>query len=100
MRYASQDPDWQLFAGSVSDELNFGGKWNKALPDYRKILQKSQIDVPFDLQKSPFNLSYGQRKYLTLLCIFTLGPTVVLLDEPFAGLDDITKEKVVQWEID
>jgi energy-coupling factor transport system ATP-binding protein len=96
IRYACQDPDWQLFETNVKNELLFARKWDNSLHDPFKLLYEWEINLPFSLSAEPYQLSYGQRKLLALLCIFVLSPKLLLLDEPFAGLDLFTRNVVLK----
>jgi cobalt/nickel transport system ATP-binding protein len=42
--------------------------------------------------KAPYHLSGGQKKRVALAAVMALNPEVVILDEPFAGLDGKTRE--------
>ena len=64
----------------------------------QRILQALQyFDLEQALDKSPYQLSGGQQKILQLLTILTSKASVILLDEPFAGLDDRACHYFCQW---
>ena len=58
----------------------------KEISGYSKLYNILIWSRLFD--KSPYQLSGGQQKILQLLTILTSKASVILLDEPFAGLDD------------
>lgn len=85
-----ENPDNQLISTTVFDDVSFGlrnYKWDER-EIKRKValaLQKVQAD---DLEnKSPYNLSWGQKKRVALAGVLVMEPALLVLDEPFAGLD-------------
>ena len=45
--------------------------------------------------RSPFTLSYGEKHRVTLACMIALKPEVLLLDEPFSGLDFAFRQRML-----
>ena len=67
----------------------------------QRILQALQfLNLDQALDKSPYQLSGGQQKILQLLTILTSKASVILLDEPFAGLDDRACHYFCQWIVE
>jgi len=94
---AFQNPDHQLFSESVEQEVAFGLR-NFG---FAEELVKQRVDWSlkfFGLEEyrdsSPLTLSGGEKKRLTLACILSWDPKVVVLDEPTVGQDSIQKEKL------
>ena len=94
---AFQNPDHQLFSESVEEEVAFGLR-NFG---FSEELTKQRVDWSlgfFGLEQyrasSPLILSGGEKKRLTLACILSWDPQVVVLDEPTVGQDSIQKEKL------
>jgi len=85
-----QNSDAQLFCPSVEEELAFGPlqmDWTK-----QEVLRR--ISDTLDLlgiqslrDRQPHNLSAGEKKKVALASLLVLSPSVLLLDEPTAGLD-------------
>ena len=86
-----QYPEYQLFEETVYADVAFGPK-NMGLDKDeidRRVRENCRIvGLPDDaLDKSPFDLSGGQKRRVALAGIFAMEPEVMVLDEPMAGLD-------------
>ena len=86
-----QYPEYQLFEETVYDDVAFGPK-NMGLDKDeidRRVRENCRIvGLPEEaLDKSPFELSGGQKRRVALAGIFAMEPEVMVLDEPMAGLD-------------
>lgn len=89
-----QRPNRQLFEQTVLAELQFSLKRFKLpLSNAEQIL--CQLGLSHLGQSSPHKLSYGQQHCIALASLVCLKPKVLLLDDPFAGLDALHIEKVV-----
>ena len=90
-----QEAEKQFIRASLREELQLDG------PDSERNQRIFQALRYFDLEqaldKSPYQLSGGQQKMIQLLTMLTSRATVVLLDEPFAGLDDRACDYVCEW---
>lgn len=96
---AFQNPDHQLFSESVEEEIAFGLRNFGFSPEL--IAQRTDWSLKFfgleEYRKSsPLILSGGEKKRLTLACILSWDPKVVVLDEPTVGQDSIQKEKLAE----
>lgn len=96
---AFQNPDHQLFSESVEAEVAFGLR-NFGFPE-EFVKQRVEWALRFfGLEEyrnsSPLILSGGEKKRLTLACILSWDPLVVVLDEPTVGQDAIQKEKLAE----
>ncbi|WP_254843561.1 ATP-binding cassette domain-containing protein [Shewanella sp. UCD-KL21] len=90
-----QRPNRQLFEQTVMAELQFSLKRFK-LPILRAEQILQQLNLMHLAHCSPHKLSYGQQHIIALASLVCLQPKVLLLDDPFAGLDNQHIEKVVQ----
>lgn len=86
-----QFPEYQLFEETIEKDIafgpkNFGIEEEKANELVRKILPMVGLDESY-LQRSPFELSGGQKRRVAIAGILVLDPQVLVLDEPTAGLD-------------
>ena len=93
-----QEAEKQFIRVSLREELQLDG------PDSernQRILQALRyFDLEQELDKSPYQLSGGEQKMIQLLTMLTSRATVVLLDEPFAGLDDRACDYFCQWIVE
>ncbi len=86
-----QYPEYQLFEESVYKDIAFGPK-NMGLSDdeiRERVLETcSYLGLSDDiLEKSPFDLSGGQKRRVAIAGILAMKPQILVLDEPTAGLD-------------
>ena len=94
-----QYPEYQLFEETCEKDIAFGPK-NMGLDDEeikRRVL--SAVDfVGLEaeiLQKSPFELSGGQKRRIAIAGIIAMHPEVLVLDEPAAGLDPRGRREIL-----
>ena len=95
--YCAQTP--ALFGDSVYDNLIFPWQIRNKQPDPQALLadlQRFGLDENM-LEKSINELSGGEKRRLNLLRILMGAPNVLILDEPFKGLDVTTKQIVMQY---
>ena len=86
-----QFPEYQLFEETIEKDIafgpkNFGASEEDAACMVRKILPVVGLDESY-LERSPFDLSGGQKRRIAIAGILVLDPKVLVLDEPTAGLD-------------
>ena len=93
-----QYPEYQLFEETVYKDIAFGPK-NMGLSDEdikERVLEAAKFaGVEKDLlEKSPFDLSGGQKRRVAIAGIIAMRPDVLVLDEPAAGLDPRGRESI------
>lgn len=86
-----QFPEYQLFEETIAKDIafgpkNFGVPEEDALDQVKRILPVVGLDETY-LDRSPFDLSGGQKRRVAIAGILVLDPEVLVLDEPAAGLD-------------
>ena len=86
-----QFPEYQLFEETVEKDVafglkNFGVKNDEAIELAHKALLSVGLDEKY-FQKSPFELSGGERRRVAIAGILAINPDILVLDEPTAGLD-------------
>ena len=86
-----QFPEYQLFEETVEDDVafgvkNFGLKGEEALDKAHKALLSVGLDESY-FQRSPFELSGGEKRRVAIAGILAIEPDILVLDEPTAGLD-------------
>lgn len=95
-----QSPDVMLFNPRVYDEVAFGPR-QMGLSDQEVEERVGDCLKLFDLEdltdKAPYHLSGGQKKRVALASVISLNPDVLILDEPYAGLDKKTQEWLTQF---
>lgn len=91
-----QYPEYQLFEETVRKDIAFGPQ-NMGLNG--EALDKAVIDAaaftglkPELLDKSPFDLSGGEKRRAAIAGVIAMNPEVLVLDEPTAGLDPMGRE--------
>ncbi|MGS0674105.1 ATP-binding cassette domain-containing protein [Shewanella sp. 125m-1] len=89
-----QRPNRQLFEQNVLAELQFSLKRFK-LPLVRAEQMLDTLGLTHLAKCSPHKLSYGQQHLIALASLVCLQPKILLLDDPFAGLDKRYVDKVV-----
>ena len=95
-----QYPEYQLFEETVYKDIAFGPtNMGKTKDDIDKIIHEviSLLDLPEKiLQKSPFELSGGQKRRVAIAGVLAMEPEILILDEPTAGLDPRARKKLLK----
>lgn len=97
-----QYPEYQLFAETVFDDVAFGLKnFNKKIEKdeieraVRESLEIVGLDFEEVKEKSPFDLSGGQKRRVAIAGVIVTKPKILILDEPAAGLDPLGKVEIM-----
>ena len=94
-----QYPEYQLFEETVYKDISFGPK-NMKLPDEeiakRVVSAAAYVGLKKELlEKSPFDLSGGEKRRAAIAGVIAMQPKVLILDEPTAGLDPIGRDTIL-----
>ena len=99
-----QYPEYQLFEETVFKDVAFGPK-NIGLADdelegrVREAIELVGLDYEQIKDKSPFDLSGGQKRRVAIAGVIAMKPKVLILDEPTAGLDPKAHKDVLDMII-
>ena len=94
-----QYPEYQLFAETVREDIAFGPK-NMGLEGgelQARVMEAAKFAglAPELLDKSPFELSGGQKRRAALAGVMAMQPKILILDEPAAGLDPVGRRDIL-----
>jgi energy-coupling factor transport system ATP-binding protein len=94
-----QYPEYQLFEETVRKDIAFGPR-NMGLAEdeiERRVLRAAGFAglTEAQLDKSPFELSGGQKRRAAIAGVIAMEPDVLILDEPTAGLDPVGSASVL-----
>ena len=94
-----QYPEYQLFADTVWEDIAYGPR-NMGLSE-DEVKERVRTSAEFcgideeTLSKSPFDLSGGQKRRVALAGVMAMNPSVLVLDEPAAGLDPRGRRQIL-----
>ena len=94
-----QYPEYQLFEETVYKDIAFGPK-NMGMNDAQikeSVLRAAQYVglKPKLLNKSPFDLSGGEKRRAAIAGVMAMNPKILILDEPTAGLDPKGRQEIL-----
>jgi cobalt/nickel transport system ATP-binding protein len=95
-----QDPDVQLFSASVWDEVTFGPlqlRLSRGEVEERARQALELLGIWRLKDRPPYLLSGGEKKKVSLACVLSMQPSVLLMDEPTNGLDPHSQGKLIDF---
>ena len=100
-----QYPEQQLFSDTIYNEIafgarNFGASEDELPAKVREALTAVDLDPEIYSERSPFALSGGQKRRVCIACLLAIDPSVVIFDEPTAGLDPEGRAWIKQLIVD
>ena len=95
-----QYPEYQLFEETVAKDIAFGPKNQGLSPDeidarVRYAMDCVHLDYGRLADKSPFELSGGQMRRVAIAGVLAMKPSVLILDEPTAGVDPRGRDRIL-----
>ncbi|MBN2604507.1 MAG: energy-coupling factor transporter ATPase [Bacilli bacterium] len=99
-----QFPEYQLFEETVLKDIifgpkNFGVKEEVAIERARQVIKHVGLSEEY-LSRSPFNLSGGEKKRVSIAGILAMEPDILVLDEPTSGLDPKGRDSLLELFMD
>lgn len=95
-----QYPEYQLFESTVYKDISFGPKNMGLSEDEIDNRVKKAADFvglrPDMLNKSPFDLSGGEKRRVAIAGVIAMEPEILILDEPSAGLDPRGRDMIAE----
>lgn len=96
-----QYPEYQLFEETVTRDVSYGPRMvgidESEIEDRVKTaIEMVGLDYELVKDKSPFDLSGGQKRKVAIAGVLAMEPKVLMLDEPIAGLDPLARESFME----
>ena len=95
-----QYPEYQLFEETVYKDIAFGpGNMGLSKEEIDSRVRRAAAFVGLSeelLDKSPFELSGGQKRRVAIAGVIAMEPEILILDEPTAGLDPVGREEILE----
>jgi energy-coupling factor transport system ATP-binding protein len=95
-----QYPEYQIFEETIAKDIEFGPR-NLGLSDeeiHNRVIESMDmvgLDYETYKDKSPFDLSGGQKRRVAIAGVIAMKPTTLILDEPTAGLDPKGRDDIL-----
>jgi len=95
-----QYPEYQIFEETIAKDIEFGPR-NLGLSEeeiHNRVIEAMEmvgLDYETDKDKSPFDLSGGQKRRVAIAGVIAMKPTTLILDEPTAGLDPKGRDDIL-----
>ncbi len=99
-----QYPEYQLFEETIEMDVAFGPKKLGLSEDevsarVKEAMELAGLDYEKYKDKSPFDLSGGQKRKAAIAGVLALKPKILFMDEPIAGLDPISRDALMDMTV-
>ncbi|MEP6755311.1 MAG: ABC transporter ATP-binding protein [Chthonomonadales bacterium] len=97
--FVFQNADAQLFCSTVRDDIAFGPLrmgLTAAEVDQRVADSAAMLGITHLLDRTPYELSGGEKRRAAIASTLSINPSVILLDEPTTGLDPRTRSQLAE----
>ncbi len=96
-----QYPEYQLFEETVFKDIAFGLKKENLTPEALQARVEEAAEIvgltPELLEKSIYDLSGGQKRRVAIAGVIVMKPSILVLDEPAAGLDPAGRDEILRF---
>ena len=99
-----QYPEYQLFEETVEKDIEFGPRklglsQEEITSRVKAAMELAGLDYEQYRNKSPFELSGGQKRKAAIAGVLALEPKVLFMDEPIAGLDPMSRDSLMDMTL-
>jgi cobalt/nickel transport system ATP-binding protein len=95
-----QNPDDQLFAPTIAEDVAFGPRalgLSTEEVDERVRMALDAVGLRASGTRSPFHLSFGERRLAAIAGVLAMRPSILLMDEPTSNLDPRSRRALIRW---
>lgn len=98
--FSFQYPEYQFFEETIYKDISFSlrvsGESEFSIENkVRYAMEMVSLDFEKYKNKSPFEISGGEKRKVSLACMLVLNPEYIILDEPTVGLDPKAQEEII-----
>lgn len=98
--FSFQYPEYQFFEETIYKDISFSlrvfGESDFIIENkVRNAMEMVSLDFEKYKNKSPFEISGGEKRKVSLACMLVLNPEYIILDEPTVGLDPKAQEEII-----
>lgn len=96
--FTFQNPDHQLFSTTVYDDVAFGPRnYKLSENEVKKRVEKALeiVGASHLSDRPPYKLSGGEKRSVSIACVLSLEPDILLMDEPSSNLDPKARRRLI-----
>jgi len=94
-----QNPDDQLFMPSVFDDVAFGPLnlgFSNSEVEFKVKEALCTVGVEHLSKRPPYKLSQGEKRAVSIAAVLAMSPDILVMDEPTAGLDPLSRRRLIK----